>query len=94
MASHWSKASAKNDTGVRPFDLRAPGAHVVNIRSLVNQYLTCGTMPVHVTLCGYLERQDKFSMIFWSEVNQQVIKNFALTRITSKLPIIWSMPGK
>ena len=32
-------------------------------------------MPRHVTLCGYVERQEKFAFMFWSEVNQQVVES-------------------
>ena len=42
---------------------------------------TCGTMPGHVASCGYHERQYKFTLMFWSEVNQQVVENGTCTGI-------------
>ena len=30
--------------------------------------------PGHVTLCGYVERQYKFALMFWSDVNQHVVE--------------------
>ena len=36
-------------------------------------------------------KQDKFAVLFWSEVEQQVLENVTLTRIPWKLASIWSM---
>ena len=32
-------------------------------------------MSGHVTLCGYVEKQYKFALMFWSEVSQQVVES-------------------
>ena len=37
-------------------------------------------VPGRVTLCGYVERQDKFAFMFWSEVHQQVVEKMTLLR--------------
>ena len=42
---------------------------VFSFRSHVHQ------MPGLVTLCGHVERQYKFALMFWSEVNQQVVES-------------------
>ena len=44
---------------------------------------TFGTTPKHVASCGYVEKQDKFASIFWSDLHPHVMGNVTLTRISS-----------
>ena len=58
-----------------------PQSNCSAFTAMCTNCLTCGTMPGHVTLCGYVERQYKFTLMFWSVVNQQVVENGTCTGI-------------
>ena len=53
--------------------------------------LTIGTVPERVTSFGYVEEQDKFALMFWSDIHPHVMVNVTLTRISSKLPLVRSL---
>ena len=55
---------------------------------------TFGTAPKHVASLGHVEKQDKCSSVFWSDIHShsQVMGNATLTRISSKLPVARSLP--